>query len=131
MGDVERAVRQALRPGQELATPGHSKPFEVADLSRSGLVLLLGKGRWNTTIPWAALEGIPDLLRGRGWVRTTGQFAPSADVTSLSGYLKQYVYRETANWVAVVLEEAGVLELDRHTPIRARLSPDFLQGEER
>ncbi len=26
---------------------------------------------------------------------------------TLSGYLKQFVHRETANWVAVILDEAG------------------------
>lgn len=125
MGEVEQAVRRAVRPGQELRTPGQGKPFEVAELRPEGIVLLLGKGRHWTLIPWAALEGIPDLLRTRGWIRTTGHFAPSPDATSLSGYLKQYVYRETANWVVVVLEAAGVLDLDRRRPVRARLNPHF------
>lgn len=125
MGEVEQAVRRAVRPGQVLSTPGQGKPFEVAELDSRAVVLLLGKGRHRTPIPWAALEGVPALLSGRGWVPTTGEFAPSADVTSLSGYLKQFISRETANWVAVVLETAGVVELDRRRPIRARLAPGF------
>lgn len=125
MGQVEQAVRGAVRPGEELRTPGQAKPFEVAELKQEGLVLLLGKGRHWTQIPWEALEGIPDLLRGRGWVRTTGEFAPSAGTTSVSGYLKQFVYRETANWVVVVLEAAGVLDVDRGRPVRARLKPGY------
>jgi hypothetical protein len=125
MGPVEKAVRAHLREGQELETPGQGKPFWVHRLDGGGLVLLLGKGRWETRVPWEALEGVADLLRGQGWVRTTGSFAPEDDTTTLSGYLKQYVYRETANWVAVVLTEAGVLELDRTRPVRARLRAGF------
>ena len=125
MGPVERAVRANLREGEELQTPGQGKPFWVHRIDGRGLVLLLGKGRWETPISWEALEGIPNLLRGRGWVRTTGSFAPEPDTTTLSGYLKQFVYRETANWVAVVLDKAGVIELDRSRPLSARLLSGF------
>jgi hypothetical protein len=121
VGDVEKAVRAKLHPGQELRTPRQSKPFWLEDLNNDGIILLLGSGRWRTPIPWEALEGVADLLRGQGWVRTSGSFTSEGDTATLSGYLKQYVYRETANWVAVVLAEAGVLELDRSRPIRARL----------
>lgn len=129
MGPVERAVRASLREGEELATPGQAKPFWVHRMDGRGLVLLLGKGRWETRIPWDALEGVPELLRGRGWIRTTGSFAPESDTTTLSGYLKQFVYRETANWVAVVLNKAGVIELDRSRPLSARLSDEFKPDE--
>lgn len=124
MGPVERAVRASLE-GEELATPGREKPFWVHRMDWRGLVLLLGKGRWETRIPWEALEGVPELLRGRGWVRTTGSFAAESDTTTLSGYLKQFVNRETANWVAVVLDKAGAIELDRSRPLSARLSDEF------
>ena len=118
-------MRANLREGDELQTPGQGKPFWVHRIDGRGLVLLLGKGRWETRIPWEALEGIPDLLRGRGWVRTTGSFAPESDPRSLSGYLKQFVHRETANWVAVVLDKSDVIELDRSRPLSARLRSGF------
>jgi hypothetical protein len=44
------------------------------------------------------------------------------DVTTPSGYLKQYVFSETSNWVMVVLEQAGVVELDRRRPIEASVA---------
>jgi hypothetical protein len=91
MGEVEQAVRRAVRPGQELRTPGLGKPLEVADLTPDVIVLLLGKGRHWTLIPWEALEGIPDLLRARRWIRTARPLAPSPDVRNLSGHLKQFV----------------------------------------
>ena len=125
MGPVERAVRASLRDGEELLTPGQGKPFWVHRMDEGGLVLLLGKGRWETRIPWGCLEGVPELLRGRGWIRTSGSFAPESDTTTLSGYLKQFVNRETANWVAVVLDKSGVIELDRSRPLSARLSKEF------
>jgi hypothetical protein len=108
-----------------LHTPGQAKPFEIAEIDTNGIVLLLGSGRWRTPIPWDALEGLADLLRGRGWVRTSGAYDHSDDVLTPSGYLKQYIYRETSNWVMVVLEEAGVVELDRRRPIKARLIRRF------
>jgi hypothetical protein len=89
------------------------------------IVLLLGRGRWRTPIPWDALEGLADLLRGRSWVPTSGAYEHDADVTSPSGYLNQFVYCETSNWVMVVLEHAGVVELDRRRPITARLVRGF------
>ena len=125
MGPVERAVRASLVEGDELFTPGQGKPFWVHRMDGRGLVLLLGKGRWETRIPWDALEGVPGLMRGRGRLRTSGSFAPESDTTTLSGYLKQFVTRETANWVAVVLARAGVIELDRPRPLSARLSDKF------
>jgi hypothetical protein len=121
VGPVERAVRTKLREGEELLTPGQGRPFVVHRIRTDGIVLLLGEGRWRTLVPWEALEGVPDLLNGRGWVRTSGGFTVDRDATTLSGYLKQYVNRETANWVAVVLAAAGILELDRARPITARL----------
>ncbi len=125
MGPVQQAVREHVRAGMELATPGQGKPFIVEDLDQEGLVLLLGRGQWRTRLPWEALEGVPDLLRGRGWVRTTRSFEPDDDTTTLSGYLKQYTSRETANWVAVVLEQASVLELDRERPVTARVAAGY------
>jgi hypothetical protein len=40
----------------------------------------------------------------------------------LDGYLKRWIKPQTANYVAVVLERAGVLELNRERPARVRLA---------
>jgi len=42
--------------------------FAVARYTTEGLVLPLGKKEAWTPLPWQAIEGIPELLRGRGWV---------------------------------------------------------------
>jgi hypothetical protein len=125
VGPVERAVRASVAAGLVLRTPGQNKPFTVDGVDGRGVVLLLGVGEWETRLPWEALEGVPAIFRGKGWMRTTGSFYPNPDTTTLDGHLKQYVSRETANWVAVLLERAGVLELDRSRPVKARLSPPF------
>jgi hypothetical protein len=120
VGPVESAIRACLVPGQQLHTPTGA-PFVLDQIDGRGIVLLLGAGQWATRLPWQALEEIPDLIRGRGWVRTTGTFDTANSPDTLTGHLKRYVSRETANWVAVVLEAAGILELDRTRPITARL----------
>lgn len=40
----------------------------------------------------------------------------------LDGYLKRWIKRQTANYVAVVLERAGVADLDRERPAQFRLT---------
>ena len=125
MGPVERAVRKHIHPPEQLYTPGQEKPFTVERFDPQGIDLLFGKGEARTPMPWEALEGLPDLLRGRGWVRTTGSFSVGGDVSTVSGFLKQFVNRESANWVMVLLERAGVVELDRSRPVTARLSPKW------
>jgi hypothetical protein len=40
----------------------------------------------------------------------------------LDGYLKGWMKRQTVNYVAVVLERAGVLELGRERPAQVRLT---------
>jgi hypothetical protein len=126
-GPVETAIRARLSEGAQLETPTGSA-FILAQIDGRGIVLLLGKGQWATRLPWQALEEVPELFLGRGWLRTTGTFDTESAPGTLSAHLKAYVSRETANWVAVVLEQAGVLELDRRRPIKARLRDDFPAG---
>jgi hypothetical protein len=66
------------------------------------------------------LEGIPEYLRGRGWVLVGANRRTNSDY-GLDGYLKRSIKRQTANYVAVVLERAGVPELDRERPAMVRL----------
>jgi len=118
---VEAAVRAAVRPGDILPTPTGQATFEVSELSSQGLALLFGPARTRTLMPWPCLEDVLGFLRGRGWVPV----AANRDVNSdhgLDGYFKGWVRRQTANYVAVVLERAGVVELDRQRPARVTLA---------
>lgn len=118
---VEDAVRAAVSPGSLLLTPSGKGRFTVARYTSDGLVLLLGEKEAWTLLPWRALEGLPDYLRGRGWILIGGVYSTDSQVGSLDEYLKRYLKRATAGWVAVVLEKATLLEIDRSRPARVKL----------
>jgi len=120
-GPVEAAIRASISEGTVLHTPAKSAPFIVEQLGASAIVLLLGAKKAWTRIPWTALEGVPEFLRGRSWVVIGGVFDTRSDETTLDGYLKQFIKRATAGWVAAVLEQAAVVEIDRGHPSRVRL----------
>lgn len=125
VGSVEQAVRAAIHDGEQLSTPGKAAPFWVGPLGEQSLVLLLGTKRAWTPIRWSCLEGVPEFLRGRGWVPIGSVFASEGPAGTLDGYLKTCLKRATAGWVAVVLERAGVVDIDRERPARVRLSGGF------
>jgi hypothetical protein len=41
----------------------------------------------------------------------------------LDEYLKEFLKRATASWVAALLEHAGVLSIDRSRPTHVKLNP--------
>ena len=92
----------------------------MARYTSDGLVLLLGEKEAWTPLPWRALEELPDYLRGRGWI-LIGAYSTDSKVGSLDEYLKRFLKRATAGWVAVVLEKAALLEIDRSRPARVKL----------
>ena len=124
-GRVEDAVRRAVSPGVLLATPTGRGVFTVERYTTDGLVLLLGKKEAWTPLPWRAMEGIPDFLRGRGWVAVGSLYSTNSQPGSLDEYLRAFLKRATAGWVAVVLERAGVLPIDRSRPARVKLRSDW------
>ncbi|MDT0213933.1 hypothetical protein Q9R29_08535 [Rothia sp. ARF10] len=124
-GRVQSAVRAAVQPGNSLPTPTRRGQFSVAEYTAEAAVLLLGTKQTRTPLPWAAFEEAPGFLRGRGWVRIGGGYETVGDPETLDGFLKGYFLRATAGWVAVVLERAGVVEVDRASPARVRLRPEW------
>jgi hypothetical protein len=97
----------------------------LSSVTPAMVVLLLGEKEAWTPLPWRALEGVPDLLRGRGWVPIGSVYATTSTAGTLDAYLKGFLKRATAGWVAVVLEEAGVLTIDRSRPSRVQLRSDW------
>jgi hypothetical protein len=120
-GRVEEAVRAAVSPGDRLVTPSGRGNFTVARYTSDGLVLLLGEKEAWTPLPWRALEQVPDFLRGRDWVLIGSVYSMDSQQGSLDEYLKRYLKRATAGWVAVVLEAAAVITVDRSRPARIKL----------
>jgi hypothetical protein len=124
-GRVEAAVRGSISPGDRLATPSGRGQFTVARYTGDGLVLLLGEKEAWTPLPWRALEEVPGLLRGRGWVPIGGAYSVDSVPGTLDEHLKKFLRRATAGWVAVVLERAGVITMDRARPARVKLCPGW------
>lgn len=124
-GRVENAIRDSISPGELLATPTGRGRFKVERYTPGGLVLLLGTKEAWTPLPWPAMEGVPDLLRGQGWVAIGSLYSTHSQPGSLDEYLKSFLKRATAGWVAVVLERAGVLTIDRSRPARVKLCPGW------
>ena len=120
-GPVERAVRAAAVGGSRLSTPSRGAPFTVAWVDDRGIVLLLREQDARTPLTWECLEGIDPFLASRGWVEIGSRYETQADPDTLDGYLKGFLKRATAGWVAAVLERAGLVEIDRGRPARVRL----------
>ena len=120
-GQVEAAIREHLAPEIQLPTPTERATFEIGEMTPDALILLFGPKKTQTAISWACLEGIPDYLRGRQWVRIGANRDVQGDQDALDGYLKGFIKRQAADYVAVVLERAGIVELDRARPARVRL----------
>ncbi|MEP7194786.1 MAG: hypothetical protein ABI903_18235 [Actinomycetota bacterium] len=121
-GRVEAAVRKAVVPGARLSTPTGRGQFSIACYTTDVLVLLLGAKENRTPLPWRALEEVPDLLKGRGWVTIGGAFSTEGTFGTLDAHLKKYTGTATAGWVAVVLETAKVLVIDRSRPARVKVA---------
>ena len=120
-GRVESAIRGSISPGELLATPTGRGRFKVARYTPEGLVLLLGAKEARTPLPWQAMEGVPDFVRGRGWVAIGSLYSTDSQPGSMDEYMKSFLKRATAGWVAVVLERAGVLVINRSRPARVML----------
>jgi hypothetical protein len=122
---VEAALRASVQPGEQLRTPTARGGFTVARYTSDGVALLLGAKEAWTPLPWRALEEIPDLLRGQGWTAIGGTYSMDSTPGTLDNHLKRYLARATAGWVAVLLERAGIVTLDRSRPARIKLNPGW------
>jgi hypothetical protein len=125
IGPVQRAIRTSISSGRVLTTPVRTAPFTVAAINEAGVVVLLGQQAVRTPLSWSCLEGVVDLLLGREWMPIGSKYETTAAAGTLDEYLKRFIKRATAGWVAALLEAAGVLELDRHPPARVRLAAGF------
>jgi hypothetical protein len=76
-------------------------------------------------LPWQALEQVPDFLRGRGWVLIGSLYSTDGTPGSLDAHLKAFTKTATAGWIAVVLERAAVITVDRTRPARIKLRPGW------
>ena len=120
-GPAQQAIRSSMSKGGQLFTPGRHKPFWVGNIDDKSVVLLFGNSRTPTRFTWECLEGVVSFLSGKGWVRIGTSYATAAVQGTLDGYLKGYMKRATAGWVAALLKEAGLVEIDEGEALRVRL----------
>lgn len=123
MSDIKSAIRIALHPGQQLRTVAHNEPFKVGAVSDESLILLVGKKLNQTVIRWEQLEVALDELPHRKWLVVGGEFKTEGDPQTLDGALKKHVIkRSIASYVAPVLVEASLAEVDGGRPLRIKLT---------
>ena len=119
MRPVEAAVRKAS-PRTLLTVPGGAR-FEVESLSGDAVDLLFGKSRTRTVLRWGCLEGIPAFLDERDWVEIGATHSVTVKPGTLEAYLRSCLRRSTGGYVAALLAEADIVDVDRRKPARIRL----------
>lgn len=102
-------------------TPAQQRLFTVDKIDELGVVLLLGKKQTRTPFSWGALEGVRNQFLNSEWILIGGSRNVQGVPGNLDGYVKQGMKRDTAGWVASLLEAAGIVELDRTRLGRMRI----------
>jgi hypothetical protein len=85
---------------------GGAPPWHEGSLDAS---LVASHGGYSRLPPWTGL--------GSGWQPAFDR----SQLCSLDEYMKSFLKRASAGWVAVVLEKAGVLTMDRSRPARGQV----------
>ena len=124
MGAVEGAVRRTYRAPATLHTISRQAPFVLQKLDRAQIVLLLGEQRTWTPLRWEWVETIVPFLRARSWVRVGGAHSVAGEPGTLDQHMKQFLKRDVARWLSVILRDAGVLEVSER-PLSVRLTSCF------
>jgi hypothetical protein len=130
MGPVEQAIRTHVPAGSALETPGRSRPFTIAEPTRDDLRILIANEH-DTPVSWVCLEGIVPFLSGKGWVRLGGGVRKGPlHPGSFDEYVKNsgcHRARDVTNWIAVVLQRAGVVDIKREGVLQIRLAAGLAQ----
>ena len=114
-------VRKHLHHGMHLDTTSGRARFEIENVGADGLLLRVGKGRWPIKIPWGCFDRIEKEFTGKGWVRFGGAYG-EPDEGTLEWVVQAYTNRiSAASYVAPILEECDVAEINRDRPYHFRL----------
>ncbi len=121
---VFEKIKKEMRGGMVLHTPVRNASFTVDSLDAKHVVFFVGR-KTRIKVPRACWDGIPDFLRGKGWVKIGAKHdvAPSG---TLEEYLDKYwsegkTHASAASYVVPVLERLEVVEVDHRIPSRIRL----------
>ncbi len=121
--NVMSILIEKLKDGDKLGTPAQNKEFTVAHISGAEVVLLIGKER-ETTIPAECLNGIPNFLQGKDWIEIGAIHSYDYKPGTLEDYINNTKTEKTStgNYVASILEYAGIVDIERRAPCKVRLS---------
>jgi len=126
---VYEAIRRKIRVGTILYTPSKTKrraTFEV-ESTDDPVTFRVGRTKGRMRVPKSCLNGIPDFLRGKGWVRSGSRHEEAIEGT-LEDYLDRHKGKRGgsfASYVVPVLQEAGVIELQYGKHLEVKLSENF------
>ena len=113
-------ILSKISPGTVLITPSGRASFKVEHIDSEGVMLSVGSG-WPIHISKACWEGIPDFLRGRGWV-LIGATHGEPSHGSLDDYLQRYTHgTSVASYVVPILERVLLVQVDSSKPGKIRL----------
>jgi hypothetical protein len=118
MGPVESAIRRSPQVRQPLFTPAQQQRFTVDTIDEEGVTLRIGRLGTRTSFTWETLEGIRRRFMDEEWIVIGGGHNAVGVPGTLDGEVKRVVNRDAAGHLASLLEAAGVVELDRHRPVR-------------
>lgn len=118
---IEGAIRASIVPGQLLRTCAQRAQFRVEDVRADAIVLLLGVKETVTTLPWRDLQAALDTLPRGQWVEVGTSYRVVGEPGTLDCALKRYANRAVASYVAALLVEAQLADVDRGRPMRIRL----------
>jgi hypothetical protein len=121
MSTIMTRIGETIRIGSPLKTPSGYAEFTVSNIRSNEVILEIGETKNELRIPAACFEGAPDFLRDKGWIRISAKHG-EANVDTFDGYVQGFTRGiSAASYVAPILEEAGIVEIDRSRPAKLRL----------
>jgi hypothetical protein len=124
MGPVEKAIRTGVAAGMVLGTVPNGAPFKIGEMDDQHFRFFIGAEQTLTTFKWQCLEDVVPFLKRSAvaWVRIGSVRSVSSTPGTLDHFLKNCgPNRMTSNYVAAVLERAGVVEARTQRPAAVRL----------
>ena len=126
MGPAERRIRDTVKAGMVLKTVPGRAPFKVDSIDSDRIVLLFGAEETRTILPWELWESIPAFLTGEAWV-PIGTAYDVKGYRGLDRFCRRWITRAVGGYVASVLEQAGIVDVDVSRPSKVHLKDDWHQ----
>jgi len=123
---VFERITTDLRSGMVLTTPVERVQFTINSIdAEKGMVVFSVGAKTPVGIPRKCWNGIPDFLRGKGWVLIGSRY-DTAPIGTLQEYLDQWwsegkTHTSDAGYVASVLEYLKIVEVDHCRPSKVKL----------